>query len=233
MTATTSEILEAYGKKYNCEDYKNMEGVKAGIEALYKSITGYDYTVQMQAWKKILNDPESNINKSIRMLSVYSKSIDHEKLSGLQAGMQRFADQITEIGTSTLSSLKTEQLFDTDTEIGKGFTDVYDCAYETAKEIEEPDIGKEELKSNVIEEVDNNDANKSIIRSSEFQKVVCIILLIACAYLYQVGGIKNASAITFIDYLMKDIVPSLLVSGMYDSCKAINTGTDKKIKDKQ
>lgn len=231
MTATTSEILETYGKVYNCEDYKNMEGVKAGIEALYKSITGYDYTVQMQAWKKILNDPESNINKSIRMLSVYSKSIDHEKLSGLQAGMQRFADQITEIGTSTLSSLKTEQLFDTDTEIGKGFTDVYDCAYETAKEIEEPDIGKEELKNNIIEEIDNRDAKKSIIRNSEFQKavfnIICAMFITIFTYLYQTGKIEHSSAIDFINHIMTIFVAPLLVSNSYDNFKTINIGIGK------
>ena len=59
MTATTSDILEAYAKTLNCNYFKNMEEAKAGIRALYKSITGYDYNVQMQAWQKILNDPES------------------------------------------------------------------------------------------------------------------------------------------------------------------------------
>lgn len=158
MTATTSDILEAYAKTLNCNYFKNMEEAKAGIEALYKSITGYDYNVQMQAWQKILNDPESYINKIMNMWSAYSKNIDYENLAGLQAGVQRLADKMTKIDTSALSSLKTEQLFDTDTEIGKDFAEVYDCAYETAKEIEEPDIGKEELKNNIIEEINNKDA---------------------------------------------------------------------------
>ena len=65
MTATLSKILEANLKGFNCSYFENMEG----IEAVYKSITGFDYNVQMQAWKNALNDPESYINKTIRMWS--------------------------------------------------------------------------------------------------------------------------------------------------------------------
>ena len=82
MTATTSEVLEASAKILNCNYYKNMEGAKAGIEALYKSITGFDYNVQMQGWQKILNGPGSDINKIMRMWSAYFKTIDYEKLAG-------------------------------------------------------------------------------------------------------------------------------------------------------
>lgn len=232
MTATTSDILEAYAKTLNCNYFKNMEEAKAGIEALYKSITGYDYNVQMQAWQKILNDPESYINKTMNMWSAYSKNIDYENLAGLQAGVQRLADKMTKMDTSALSSLKTEQLFDTDTEIGKDFAEVYDCAYETAKEIEEPDIGKEELKNNIIEKINNKDAKKSTIRNSEFQKAVCkmicIILLTACTYLYHAGGIENASVIDFVNYIMEYIVPSLLASGLCNNGNVItNTCIEK------
>ena len=41
--SATSEILEANAKILNGNYCKNMEGAKAGIEALYKSITGFDY----------------------------------------------------------------------------------------------------------------------------------------------------------------------------------------------
>lgn len=231
MTATTSDILEAYAKTLNCNYFKNMEEAKAGIEALYKSITGYDYNVQMQAWQKILNDPESYINKTMNMWSAYSKNIDYENLAGLQAGVQRLADKMTKIDTSALSSLKTEQLFDTDTEIGKDFTEVYDCAYETAKEIEEPDIGKEELKNNIIEEINNKDAKKSVIRNSEFQKavfnIICIILVSTFTYLYQTGKIEHSSANDLINYIMTIFVAPLLVNNSYDNFKTINIGIGK------
>lgn len=231
MTATTSDILEAYAKTLNCNYFKNMEEAKAGIEALYKSITGYDYNVQMQAWQKILNDPESYINKTMNMWSAYSKNIDYENLAGLQAGVQRLADKMTKIDTSALSSLKTEQLFDTDTEIGKDFAEVYDCAYETAKEIEEPDIGKEELKNNIIEEIDNKDTKKSTIRNSEFQKtvfnIICIILVTTFTYLYQAGKIEQSSANDFINHIMTFFVVPLLVNNSYDNFKTINIGVRK------
>lgn len=231
MTATTSEVLEASAKILNCNYYKNMEGAKAGIEALYKSITGFDYNVQMQGWQKILNGPESDINKTMRMWSAYFKTIDYEKLAGLQAGVQRLADKMTKIDTSTLSSLKTEQSFDTDTEIGKNFTEIYDCAYETAKEIEEPDIGKEELKSNIIDEIDNKNAKKSIIRNSEFQKavfnIICVMLVTIFTYLYQTGKIEHSSANDFINYIMTIFVAPLLVNNSYDNFKTINIGIGK------
>ena len=187
--------------------------------------------MHMQAWQKILNDPESYINKTMNMWSAYSKNIDYENLAGLQAGVQRLADKMTKIDTSALSSLKTEQLFDTDTEIGKGFTEVYDCAYETAKEIEEPDIGKEELKNNIIEEIDNKDTKKSTIRNSEFQKtvfnIICIILVTTFTYLYQAGKIEQSSANDFINHIMTFFVVPLLVNNSYDNFKTINIGVRK------
>ena len=50
------------------------------------------------------------------------------------------------------------ELLNTDNIINSKFSEVIDYAYETAKEIEEPDIGMEELKNNIIEENDNKDA---------------------------------------------------------------------------
>jgi len=124
------------------------------------------------------------------------------------------------------------ELLNTDNIINSKFSEVIDYAYETAKEIEEPDIGKEELKNNIIEEIDNKDAKKSTIRNSEFQKAVCrmicFILLTACTYLYQAGGIENASVNDFINYIMAYIVPSLLSSGLYNNGSMIaNTCVEK------
>jgi hypothetical protein len=89
-----------------------------------------------------------------------------------------------------------------------------------------------ELKNNIIEEIDNKDAKKSTIRNSEFQKAVCrmicFILLTACTYLYQAGGIENASVNDFINYIMAYIVPSLLSSGLYNNGSMIaNTCVEK------
>jgi hypothetical protein len=124
------------------------------------------------------------------------------------------------------------ELLNTDNIINSKFSEVIDYAYETVKEIEEPDIGKEELKNNIIEEIDNKDAKKSTIRNSEFQKAVCrmicFILLTACTYLYQAGGIENASVNDFINYIMAYIVPSLLSSGLYNNGSMIaNTCVEK------
>lgn len=76
-----------------------------------------------------------------------------------------------------------------------------------------------------IREIDNTGAKKSIIRSSKFKKtvckIICFILFTACTYLYQVDGIENASISNFFNYVMECIVPSMLASGLYDSCNMI------------
>ena len=231
MAATTNEWFDEYLKMFDGDMYKNVEGFKAGIENLQKAITGSDFHKQVQAWGAALDDPESSINKSMRMWSEFLKNIDYEKLKGLQAGLQQFADQMTNFDTSALSSLKTEQLFDTNTEIGKNFTEVYDCAYETAKEIEKPDIGKEELKNNIIEEIDNKDDDKSTIRNSEFQKavcnIICFIFVTTFIYLYQIGKIEHSSANDFINYIMTICGAPLLVNNLPESFKTINKGIEK------
>ena len=226
--------LDSYTKMLDSEFYKNLKGITAGIEALQKSLVGSDFHKQMQAWQTVLNDPESSINKSMRMWSEFSINIDYGKLTGLQAGLQQLADQMPKIDMSSFAGLHSHlgELLNTDNIINSKFSEVIDYAHETAKEIEEPDIGKEELKNNIIEEIDNKDAKKSTIRNSEFQKAVCrmicFILLTACTYLYQAGGIENASVNDFIYYIMVCIVPSLLSSGLYNNGSMIaNTCVEK------
>ena len=72
---------------------------------------------------------------------------------------------------------------------------VYDCAYEAEKEIEEPDIGKEELKNSIFEEINNKDVNKPIIKNSKPKKVlfdiITIIIFIRYTYSNQIGLIEN------------------------------------------
>lgn len=51
--------------------------------------------------------------------------------------------------------------------------------------------------------------------------MICFILLTACTYLYQAGGIENASVNDFINYIMVYIVPSLLSSGLYNNGSSV------------
>lgn len=105
MTATTSELLDSYTKMLDSEFYKNLKGITAGIEALQKSLIGSDLHKKMQAWQTVLNDPESSINKSMRMWSEFSINIDYGKLTGLQAGLQQLADQMPKIDMSSFAGL--------------------------------------------------------------------------------------------------------------------------------
>lgn len=233
MSATTSELLDSYTKMLDSEFYKNLKGITAGIEALQKSLVGSDLHKQMQAWQTVLNDPESSINKSMRMWSEFSINIDYGKLTGLQAGLQQLADQMPKIDMSSFAGLQSHlgELLNTDNIINSKFSEVIDYAYETAKEIEEPDIGKEELKNNIIEEIDNKDAKKSTIRNSEFQKtvfnIICIILVITFTYLYQIGKIEHSSENDLINHIMTFFVAPLLVNSSYDNFKTINIGVRK------
>ena len=233
MSATTSELLDSYTKMLDSEFYKNLKGITAGIEALQKSLVGSDLHKKMQAWQTVLNDPESSINKSMRMWSEFSINIDYGKLTGLQAGLQQLADQMPKIDMSSFAGLHSHlgELLNTDNIINSKFSEVIDYAYETAKEIEEPDIGKEELKNNIIEEIDNKDAKKSTIRNSEFQKtvfnIICIILVITFTYLYQIGKIEHSSENDLINHIMTFFVAPLLVNNSYDNFKTINIGVRK------
>lgn len=233
MSAITSELLDSYTKMLDSEFYKNLKGITAGIEALQKSLVGSDLHKKMQAWQTVLNDPESSINKSMRMWSEFSINIDYGKLTGLQAGLQQLADQMPKIDMSSFAGLHSHlgELLNTDNIINSKFSEVIDYAYETAKEIEEPDIGKEELKNNIIEEIDNKDAKKSTIRNSEFQKtvfnIICIILVITFTYLYQIGKIEHSSENDLINHIMTFFVAPLLVNNSYDNFKTINIGVRK------
>lgn len=70
---STSELIDAYTKAFNGDYLKNMQVIQVGLEATYKSITGNDAYKQMQAWQKVLNDPESSINKSMRCMSFHDE----------------------------------------------------------------------------------------------------------------------------------------------------------------
>ena len=48
--STTSELIDAYTKAFDSDYFKNMQGIQAGLEAMYKSITGNDAYKQIQAW---------------------------------------------------------------------------------------------------------------------------------------------------------------------------------------
>ena len=47
--STTSELIDAYTKAFDSDYFKNMQGIQAGLEAMYKSITGNDAYKQIQA----------------------------------------------------------------------------------------------------------------------------------------------------------------------------------------
>lgn len=224
MSVTTNEWLDEYVKMFDGDMYKNNEGFKAGIENLQKAITGSDFHKQVQAWGVALNDPESSINKSMRMWSEFSKNIDYEKLAGLQTGLKQLADQIPKYDTSALAALQTfdyNKLFSPDTEIGKNFTEAYDYAYETTEsEVGEPDIDKEELKNTIIEEIKTNQLDEVDIENSKFQKNVYAILginmIAMLLYLLQ----KNSDN-GFIYYLISKILEPAIVKIMGDYLKEI------------
>ena len=106
----------------------------------------------------------------------------------MQVGLQKLVDYIPQYDIKSLSSLQTfnfNKLFNTDTEIGKNFTETYDYAYETAeKDVGEPDIDKEELKSTIIEEIKNKALGKACIIKSKFQTCVYALLGISITWMF-------------------------------------------------
>ena len=173
MSATTSELLDSYTKMLDSEFYKNLKGITAGIEALQKSLVGSEFHKQMQAWQTVLNDPESSINKSMRMWSEFSRNIDYGKLTGLQAGLQQFADQMPKIDMSSFAGLQSHlgELLNTDNIINFKFSEAIDYAYETAKEeAGEPEISKEELGNVVREEIKNDTLGEADIENNKFKE---------------------------------------------------------------
>lgn len=188
MSETTREVLDSYQKVFSGDCYKNMEKVVAAVGAACKSLMQVNGNEQIQAWQDALYDPESSINKSIRAWSKYPKQIKIEELAGLQVGLQKLVDYIPQYDIKSLSLLQTfnfNKLFNTDTEIGKNFTETYDYAYETAeKDVGEPDIDKEELKSTIIEEIKNKALGKACIIKSKFQTCVYALLGISITWMF-------------------------------------------------
>ena len=188
MSETTREVLDSYQKVFSGDCYKNMEKVVAAVGAACKSLMQVNGNEQIQAWQDALYDPESSINKSIRAWSKYPKQIKIEELAGLQVGLQKLVDYIPQYDIKSLSSLQTfnfNKLFNTDTEIGKNFTETYDYAYETAeKDVGEPDIDKEELKSTIIEEIKNKALGKACVVKSKFQTCVYALLGISITWMF-------------------------------------------------
>ena len=143
MSETTREVLDSYQKVFSGDCYKNMEKIVAAVGAACKSLMQVNGNEQIQAWQDALYDPESSINKSIRAWSKYPKQIKIEELAGLQVGLQKLVDYIPQYDIKSLSLLQTfnfNKLFNTDTEIGKNFTETYDYAYETAERMLENQI---------------------------------------------------------------------------------------------
>lgn len=169
MSETTSEILDLYTKTFDSEFYKNIQGITAGIEALQKSLVGSDFHKQIQAWQTVLNDPESSINKSMRMWSEFSKNIDYGKLTGLQ----QFVEQIPKIDMNSFAGLQTHlgALLSTDNIINFKLSEAIDYAYETAKEdAGEPEISKDELGKVVRKEIINDTLGETDIENSKFKE---------------------------------------------------------------
>lgn len=170
---STSELIDAYTKAFNGDYLKNMQVIQVGLEATYKSITGNDAYKQMQAWQKVLNDPESSINKSMRMWSEFSKKIDYEKLTGIQAGLQQLTFQMPKIDMSAFEGLQSNlgKLLNTENIINSKLSEAIEYAYETAREeAGEPDIGKEELQNVVREEIENDTLGDAVIQNSKFKE---------------------------------------------------------------
>ena len=190
MSATTSELLDSYTKMLDSEFYKNLKGITAGIEALQKSLVGSDLHKQMQAWQTVLNDPESSINKSMRMWSEFSRNIDYGKLTGLQAGLQQLADQMPKIDMSSFAGLQSH--------LGE---------YETAKEeAGEPEISKEELGNGVREEIKNDTLGEADIENNKFKEkfyavikffLMNVLLPLALNLIYDLGKAQLGKVITF------------------------------------
>ncbi len=171
MSVTTGDWLEEYTKDDEC--YKNIEGMKVGLEALYKSIIRSDYHKQIQAWQAVLNNPESSINKSMQMWFEFSKKFDLEKLTGLQTGLRQLAEQMPKFDMSAFTALQTnlDKILNTENIFSHKLSESIDYAYEAAKEeAGEPNISKEELKDIVKEEIKNDTLGEVVIGNNKFKE---------------------------------------------------------------
>lgn len=205
MSVTTSELLDSYTKMLDSEFYKNLKDITAEIEALQKSLVGNDLHKQMQAWKTVLNDSESFINKSKRMWSEFFKNIDYGTLTGLQ----QFADQMPKIDMSSFVALQTHlgELLNTENIINFKLSEAIDYAYETAKEeAGEPEISKDELENVVRIEIINDTLGETTIENSEFKEkfyavikffVINVLLPLALSFIYDLGKAQLGKVIKF------------------------------------
>lgn len=202
MSITVEELNNIYSNLFDEEYLQRTRALSAGLEKFYESITGSESYKQIQALKKALNDPDSSINRSIKICSGLSEKIDFEKLTGIQEGLQQFAEQMPKIDLSAFSALQIlnyDKLFNSENIIGQKFSEACDYAYEMAKqEAGEPDISKEELENTVKEEIKNNTVGKAEIENSQFR-------------------IKYYKIIKFI---FTNVILPLLLSLVYDLGKA-------------
>lgn len=205
MSVTTEDWLEAYTKDDEC--YRNIEGIKVGLESLYKSIIRSDYYKQMQAWQAVLNNPESSINKSMQMWFEFSKKFDLEKLTGLQTGLRQLAEQMPKFDMSAFTALQTnlDKMLNTENIISHKLSEGIDYAYEAAKEeAGEPNISKEELKDIIKEEIKNDTLGEAVIENNKFKEkfyqvikfiLVNIMLPLALSFVYDLGIAKLGEVI--------------------------------------
>lgn len=184
MSITVKELNKIYSNLFDEEYLQRTRALSAGLEKFYESITGSESYKQIQALQKALNDPDSSLNRSIKIWSELSEKVDFEKLTGIQAGLQQFVVQTPKIDLSAFSALQTldyDKLFNDESIIGQKISKVCEYAYEMAKqEAGEPDISKEELENTVKEEIKNNTVGKAEIENSQFKtryyKVIIFIL---------------------------------------------------------
>ena len=211
MSETTREVLDSYQKVFSGDCYKNMEKIVAAVGAACKSLMQVNGNEQIQAWQDALYDPESSINKSMRMWSEFSINIDYGKLTGLQAGLQQLADQMPKIDMSSFAGLHSHlgELLNTDNIINSKFSEAIDYAYETAKEeAGEPEISKEELGNVVREEIKNDTLGEADIENNKFKEkfyavikffLKNVLLPLALSLIYDLGKAQLGKVITFSD----------------------------------
>lgn len=173
MSITVEELNNIYTNLFDEKYIEQARALSAGLERYYGSFVGSENYKQLQSLQKILKDPDSSINRSIKMWSEVSEKIDFKKMTGIQTGLQQFADQIPKIDLSAFSALQTldyDKIFSNDNILGQKFSEACDYAYEIAKEeAGEPDVSKEELENTVKEEIKSNIVGKAEIENSQFK----------------------------------------------------------------
>ena len=183
-----------------------IDSLHTDIEKQIETLEEYKKSIITET---VLNDPESSINKSMRMWSEFSINIDYGKLTGLQAGLQQLADQMPKIDMSSFAGLHSHlgELLNTDNIINSKFSEVIDYAYETAKEeAGEPEISKEELENVVREEIKNDTLGEADIENNKFKEkfyavikffLKNVLLPLALSLIYDLGKAQLGKVITF------------------------------------